>query len=80
MCEAGYDPEGMVSVFEKFIKLREDEGREEGLVLLSSHPHLEDRIQHVRWFLNRTGVKAGYLLRVKSAQSYGSSMWGSPLF
>jgi len=48
MCEAGYDPEGMVSVFEKFIKLREDEGREEGLVLLSSHPHLEDRIQHVR--------------------------------
>jgi predicted Zn-dependent protease len=48
MCEAGYDPEGMVSVFDKFITLREDEGREQGLVLLSSHPHLEDRIQHVR--------------------------------
>lgn len=48
MYEAGYDPEGMISVFEKFIELRKDEGRERGLVLLSSHPHLEDRIQHAR--------------------------------
>jgi len=53
MYEAGYDPEGMVKVFEKFIKLREDEGREKGLVLLASHPHLEDRVQHVRALVNQ---------------------------
>ncbi len=51
MYEAGYDPEAMVRVFEKFIKLREEEGRGKGLAILSSHPHLEDRIQHARQFI-----------------------------
>jgi predicted Zn-dependent protease len=51
MYKSGYDPEAMVRVFEKFIKLREEEGRGKGLTILSSHPHLEDRIQHARQFI-----------------------------
>jgi predicted Zn-dependent protease len=53
MYEAGYAPEAMLRVFDKFIKLREDEGRGKSLVILSSHPHLEDRIQHVREFIKQ---------------------------
>jgi predicted Zn-dependent protease len=51
MYKSGYDPEAMVRVFEKFIKLREEEGRGKGLTILSSHPHLEERIQHARHFI-----------------------------
>lgn len=53
MYEAGYDPEAMLRVFDKLIKLREEEGRGKGVLLLSSHPHTEDRIQHAREFINQ---------------------------
>jgi len=52
MYEAGYKPEAMINVFRKFIKLREEEGREKGVEILSSHPHLEDRIQHAQEFIS----------------------------
>jgi len=48
MSEAGYNPEGMIKVFERLIALREREGRGKGLLLLASHPHTEDRIQNIR--------------------------------
>ncbi|MBN2468556.1 MAG: M48 family metalloprotease [Deltaproteobacteria bacterium] len=51
MYHAGYDPEATISVFEKLIRLREEEGNGEGIVLLSSHPPMEDRIEHTRSFL-----------------------------
>lgn len=45
---AGYDPQAMIGVFNKFITLRQEEGKGEGLVILASHPHLQERIQHAR--------------------------------
>jgi len=48
MYKAGYHPEAMVRVFEKLLALREEEGKGKGIIIFSSHPHLEDRIQHVR--------------------------------
>lgn len=53
MHKSDYDPEAMVRVLDKFIKLQEEEGREKGIAILSSHPHLEDRIQHVHEFISQ---------------------------
>lgn len=58
MHKAGYDPEAMIQVLKKFVDLRKDEGREKGMVILSSHPHLEDRIEHAREYINQ--FKTGY--------------------
>lgn len=53
MKKAGYQPKAMISVFEKFIKLREEEGKKERLTILSSHPALEERIQQVKDYIAR---------------------------
>ena len=49
--KAGYKPGAMLSVFKKFIKLRDEEGKKERLVVLSSHPALEDRIKAAEEYL-----------------------------
>jgi predicted Zn-dependent protease len=49
--KAGFKPEAMMSVFKKFIKLRKEEGKKESLVILSSHPALEDRIKDAEEYL-----------------------------
>jgi beta-barrel assembly-enhancing protease len=48
MHKAHYDPEAMVTVLNKFISLREEEGQGKGMIILASHPHPEDRIHHVQ--------------------------------
>ena len=53
---SGYNPQSMIIVFEKFVKLRKEEGQDKGLIILSSHPHLEDRIQHAREFIERLNL------------------------
>ena len=51
MMRAGYNPRAMISVFEKFIRMREEEGNKEKLVILSSHPALEDRIKEAKDYI-----------------------------
>lgn len=48
MHDAGYDPQAMIAVFEKFTALQQEEGKGEGLVILASHPHLQERISHAQ--------------------------------
>lgn len=46
--KAGYDPQAMVSVLERFLKLEEERGKRIKLTILSSHPKTEDRIIHIK--------------------------------
>jgi predicted Zn-dependent protease len=48
MSGAGYKPEAAISVFEKFLELKEDKNSTIDLTILSSHPKLEDRIRNVK--------------------------------
>ena len=56
MYKAGYNPEAMINLFEKFLKLREEGGKGKGLLILSSHPYVEDRIQHAQKFIKQLEV------------------------
>ena len=46
--KAGYDPQAMVSVLERFLRLEEERGESVKLTILSSHPKTEDRISHIK--------------------------------
>lgn len=46
--KAGFNPQGMVTFFEKLKKEAETKGQNFNLVFLSSHPPIEERIKNVR--------------------------------
>ena len=53
--KAGYDPQAMVSVLERFLRLEEERGEKIKLTILSSHPKTEDRISHIKSLLEQMG-------------------------
>ncbi|MBW1839563.1 MAG: M48 family metalloprotease [Deltaproteobacteria bacterium] len=53
--KAGYDPQAMVSVLERFLRLEEERGEKIKLTILSSHPKTEYRISHIKSLIEKMG-------------------------
>ena len=51
--KAGYDPQSFLTVLKRLREIKETKGDEYTLTILSSHPVLEDRIEHLNSFLNQ---------------------------
>ena len=45
---AGYDPQAFLTVLARLNKINETQANEYTLTILSSHPSMEDRIEHVQ--------------------------------
>jgi predicted Zn-dependent protease len=60
MSQAGFDPEAMVTVFEKFIKHEEEKDLKKAPTILSSHPGMEERIEEVKAVIEGEGLKDVY--------------------
>jgi len=54
--KAGYNPQAMVSVLERFLKLEKEKGEQIKLTILSSHPKTEDRIQHIQSLIEQKRI------------------------
>ena len=50
---AGYDPQSFLTVLERLNEINETKGDEYTLTILSSHPSLEDRIEHLQPLVNQ---------------------------
>ncbi|MFH0913191.1 MAG: M48 family metallopeptidase [Candidatus Omnitrophota bacterium] len=50
---SGYNPYGMITFFRKLQREAENKGQGQGLIFLSSHPALEERIKNVETEINR---------------------------
>ena len=48
---ADYDPHAFVTVLERFRSMEKEKGEEVKIILLSSHPKTEDRIEHIKCLL-----------------------------
>lgn len=51
--KAGYDPHSFISVLDRFLKLEEERGEKIKLTILSSHPEIEDRIEHIKLLIEQ---------------------------
>ncbi len=57
MSQAGFDPEAMVTVFEKFMKHEEEKDLKKPPTILSSHPGMEERVEEVKAVIEGEGLK-----------------------
>ena len=55
VAKAGYDPQAFLTVMERLSDINETKGDEYTLTILSSHPSLEDRIEHLHSLFNQEG-------------------------